>query len=525
MSFNNGPRTVVTGLSLLVDAADPLSYPGSGTSWTDIVTGITGSLSGSITYASDFKGTLVVNNSSSVIIFPTSSGNFGSNSFTVELAFQPNQINGQHWLVAKNSGSFPSWGAFITGSSGSGRITAFFNVSSTISCSMSTPTGSIVTGSNYLVDINFFPNTTLNTIYLNSELSGSIIPNGGGSLTATSSLFISNRNSGSSVGAPLEIFNTKLYTPKLVPGMIRQNYNSLSTRLGLSQKLSLPILEEGLLNLYPGAAAAYSLRSVNSDYDGAAIQVRNDSNAVANIGFTSNGDLDTIALLAHCGSGNGFVTEWFDQSGNGRNATQATALNQPQIVSAGSVITENGKPAVQFDGIDDYVEISNTLNSVFNSDFSIYSINSVINPSPTTTQCFFGVSDNISPFSNLITFDFEVDLDLRVIIRSNGVVIDRINTTFFTTNNLPTSIFIFEMQPTTLTTFFNSTQLTTGTDASFNLSLMNLNSQNFYIGARNLSVGPLPTNGNYSEFIIWDSSQSSNRTGIETNINDFYSIY
>ena len=67
MSFNNGPRTVTTGLSLLVDAADPLSYPGSGTSWTDIVTGITGSLSGSITYASDFKGTLVVNNSSSVI--------------------------------------------------------------------------------------------------------------------------------------------------------------------------------------------------------------------------------------------------------------------------------------------------------------------------------------------------------------------------------------------------------------------------------------------------------------------------
>ena len=78
--FSNGPRTVTTGLSLLVDAADPLSYPGSGTSWTDIVTGITGSLSGSITYASDFKGTLIVNNSSSVIIFPTSSGNFGSNS-------------------------------------------------------------------------------------------------------------------------------------------------------------------------------------------------------------------------------------------------------------------------------------------------------------------------------------------------------------------------------------------------------------------------------------------------------------
>ena len=28
-----------------------------------------------------------------------------------------------------------------------------------------------------------------------------------------------------------------------------------------------------------------------------------------------------------------------------------------------------------------------------------------------------------------------------------------------------------------------------------------------------------------SEFIIWNSDQSSNRTGIETNINDYYSIY
>jgi hypothetical protein len=283
----------------------------------------------------------------------------------------------------------------------------------------------------------------------------------------------------------------------------------------------------GLLAEYPGAAAAYSLRQLTTAYTGSAIEVRRTNNDVADIGFTSTGELDTAALLAFTGTGaldNGFVTKWYDQSGNGYNATQTTALNQPQIVSSGSVILENGKPAVQFDGVDDYVEISNTLNSVFNSDFSIYSINSVTNPSPINTQSFFGVSDNISPFSNLITFDFEVDLDLRVIIRSNGQVIDKINTTFFTTNNLPTSIFIFEMQPTTLTTFFNSTELTTGTNGLLNLSLMNLNSQNFYIGKRNLSVAPLPTNGNYSEFIIWDSSQSSNRTGIEDNINDFYSI-
>jgi hypothetical protein len=31
--------------------------------------------------------------------------------------------------------------------------------------------------------------------------------------------------------------------------------------------------------------------------------------------------------------------------------------------------------------------------------------------------------------------------------------------------------------------------------------------------------------GNIQELIIYNTNQSSNRTGIETNINDFYSIY
>jgi len=511
MSFNNGPRTVVTGLSLLVDAADPLSYPGSGTSWTDIVTGITGSLSGSITYASDFKGTLVVDNSSSVIIFPTSSGNFGTDSFTVELAFQPNQINGQHWLVAKNSGSFPSWGAFITGSSGSGRITAFFNVSSTISCSMSTPTGSIVTGSNYLVDINFLPNTTSNTIYLNSELSGSNIPNGAGSLTTTSSLFISNRNSGSSVGTPLEIFNTKLYTPRLVPGRIRQNYNSLSTRLGLSQKLSLPIIEDGLLNLYPGAAAAYSLRSLNSDYGGAAIQVRNDSNAVLNIGFTSNGDLDTIALLAHCGSGNGFVTTWYDQSGNGYDVTQATALNQPQIVTLGIIDQTNNKPCLSFNG---------AINSRFLQSSSVVSLNKL-------NLSYFGVSqvnNFLSDYPNAATILAQLTLlgawsvNVGPSVASQGRLGSAANVTSAVTSLNQRLIYANQINTTASIAVNNSALVTNAA------SLTNYNTDLRLLIGR-ISATENRLDGTLQELILYTPNQSSNQIGISTNINDFYSIY
>ena len=95
----------------------------------------------------------------------------------------------------------------------------------------------------------------------------------------------------------------------------------------------------GLLDSYPGAAAAYSVRLLKSTYTGSAIRVRRSSdNAESDIGF-SGGNLDTSALTTFCGAGNGFVTTWYDQSGGGNNLTQTTAAQQPQIVSSGSVIT------------------------------------------------------------------------------------------------------------------------------------------------------------------------------------------
>ena len=47
---------------------------------------------------------------------------------------------------------------------------------------------------------------------------------------------------------------------------------------------------------------------------------------------------------------NGFVETWYDQSGNGNNASQTTAGNQPAIVQNGSITTSNGSPSVFFTG-------------------------------------------------------------------------------------------------------------------------------------------------------------------------------
>jgi hypothetical protein len=121
------------------------------------------------------------------------------------------------------------------------------------------------------------------------------------------------------------------------------------------------------------SAAAYSLRKLRSAYTGPAIRVRRSSdNAELNIGFTVSGNLDTGTLVAHVGSGSGFVTTWYDQSGNNRHATQATAGNQPRIVNAGVIDIANGKPAIRFDGVNDYLAAASPLIGTTHSLFILF---------------------------------------------------------------------------------------------------------------------------------------------------------
>lgn len=126
--------------------------------------------------------------------------------------------------------------------------------------------------------------------------------------------------------------------------------------LALSPSFGSAASSSILDRLSVSSSAAYSLRKLRNAYTGNAIRVRRSSdNAEADIGFTTSGDLDTVALLAHCGAGNGFVTTWYDQSGNARNATQTTAGAQPQIVNNGVLEIANGKPAIRFNGSSMYL--------------------------------------------------------------------------------------------------------------------------------------------------------------------------
>ncbi len=121
----------------------------------------------------------------------------------------------------------------------------------------------------------------------------------------------------------------------------------------------------GVLDEVTGAVAAYSLRRLTVSFLGSALRVRRSGDdAEQDIGFDGRGDLDTAALELFCAATDGFVTTWYDQSGNENDATQSTASDQPQIVSAGTTIISGGnsRPAMNYSGVTDFLAMTTRLN-------------------------------------------------------------------------------------------------------------------------------------------------------------------
>lgn len=113
------------------------------------------------------------------------------------------------------------------------------------------------------------------------------------------------------------------------------------------QKYQYQNTDSYILDKIPGIVAAYSLRKLKSDAT-LCIRLRRDSDDAEQDIVYVDGILDTATLLTFCGAGNGYITTWYDQSGNTGNLIQTTGSKQPQIVSNGVVLTKNGKPAPYF---------------------------------------------------------------------------------------------------------------------------------------------------------------------------------
>ena len=264
----------------------------------------------------------------------------------------------------------------------------------------------------------------------------------------------------------------------------------------------------GLLDTYPNAAAAYSLRLLKSDYTGNAIRVRRSSdNAEQNIGFDGSGNLDTSALTSFCSGTNGFVTTWYDQSGSGVNATQTTAVNQPQIVSSGAILLQNAKPTIVFSGFANSLTLSS----------NIYN-----NTTPKDTFCVFNTTDT----------------DAVIVGGFNGGFLDSYGNGVYISSTIKSSQIaasVGVLLNSTITPsgrYLVNSKMVSGQNELFVDSISkatSTNNQQFQnytnkIGGDAFGFEAF-LNGNTQEIIIYASNQDANRTGISSNINTYYGIY
>jgi Alpha-L-arabinofuranosidase B, catalytic len=119
-------------------------------------------------------------------------------------------------------------------------------------------------------------------------------------------------------------------------------------------------------NYASGIKAAFSISKLFSTYSGHAIRVRRDSdNTEADFGFVS-GVIDIAGINTFISGANGFISKWYDQSGNGKDAVQATTTSQPKIIM--NVL--NGLPAIRFDGASSTLLTGSFLDNSFDKSFT-----------------------------------------------------------------------------------------------------------------------------------------------------------
>jgi len=246
--------------------------------------------------------------------------------------------------------------------------------------------------------------------------------------------------------------------------------------------------------------AGYSLRKL-SNISGPVIRVRRGIDNKESDFYADEiegGELQGFAT--NDGASDVFVTVWYDQFGN-NNATQTTAAEQPKIWDASTgLVTENGKPALDFDGSNDYLQTSVFTAStqpitriiVAKQNGSGYLIDGsstnrgVIgsNPSSSVRRIFAGTSDdyavNITGNQELLYGLFD-GANSELFVNSSGLGAKSVGTD--------------GLDRVTIGTIY---------DASLSTTFVNAQIQ---------------------EIMIYASDQSSNKEAIEDNINDYYVLY
>jgi len=258
-----------------------------------------------------------------------------------------------------------------------------------------------------------------------------------------------------------------------------------------------------LLRKYGGAAAAYSLQRLDTSVENVVRVRRSTDDTEAD--FTAQ-EVAGGVLASFCGAGDGFVTTLYDQSGNGRDATQATAASQPQIVASGVVVTDsNGNPAILFNGSSH--EMTATKMDLFGGQYTAFtvveanalSLDKVIIRNGNGSNNGFVLQAGLTGTTREVVYQGVATL-------GDGTMATNTTELWSVINDSSTTAMWVDGSSETLSN--NTATMITPTGAMM-------------IGSNS---GSLYWNGEIAEIILYESDQSSNRAAIEQSIASRYGI-
>jgi hypothetical protein len=290
-----------------------------------------------------------------------------------------------------------------------------------------------------------------------------------------------------------------------------------------------------ILDLYGPAYHAYSLRKLSSTYTGKAMRVRRLTSTpsavttTVDVAFDSNnrvsldsainfisgspttaGNLGQFAAAVASGYTNPdgvntnmdiFVVTWFDQSGNTKNPTQASTPLQPKIVSAGILEGIDGSAGVRFtSALNQLLNVADTSTSYTN--MSCYALGNSISATVSTSIYGQGV------FST----------NARLFLPSTTSISYNTASTFPISGITANVDRLYEIVCGASTTSAYSN----GTISSV-ASVASVSATNIYIRIGSNGSPATHMNGHVKEVIAFIGT--ANRTNIETNINQYYTVW
>lgn len=246
MTIAYNPKTVTNGLVLCLDAANPKSYPGTGTTWTDLSNnGNTGTLVNSVGYSSNNKGTMTFDGINNYVSTPFTYQN--NNDFTMSCWFRTSVTQRCGLMGFRRAGRTIDWyqtQCYITGNDTAGTSGNYlnfndFNLSSSVfSAQRAIFINNIIVTDNVWRNVVITSNSTGARIYYNSVKVGENLTTP--SPTRLEAVTFSVGAASNWPNAPLSGYyfngnmsNVNFYNRALTAAEISQNFEALRGRYGI----------------------------------------------------------------------------------------------------------------------------------------------------------------------------------------------------------------------------------------------------------------------------------------------------